>query len=332
MELRMLLANQLLMRRVGLPVLCMLACLMAACHQPQGSSLPATDTANLLATFTMPPSSTPDVLVQIVTSTPEPIALIAYTNTPDPRLFAPTEVAFAAQVVTDPLLQTATALAVLANQAQNMPTLAPPMVSDPLLQTATAMAFSAQGNVAQGDIAALEIDPLFMTATAFIVNATGTAGAPMTQTMDAILGPSPTPTLDPMFATPTPNVPIGTCQHTVVAGENLFRISLRYNTTVAALAAANGIVNPALIIVGQTLNIPGCGGVAPTPDPGIGGGGTSGNWSCTGQNYNVQQGESLFEISLRFNVPVDALVQCNNISNPGMIFIDQPLVIPTRIG
>lgn len=325
-------ANQLLMRRVGLPVLCMLACMLGACYQSQGSGLSATDTANLLATFTLPPSLTPDVLVQIVTSTPEPIALIAYTNTPDSRLFAPTQDPFAAQSVTDPLLQTATALAVLANQAQNMPTLAPPMITDPLLMTATAMAFSAQGNVAQGDVAQLEIDPLFMTATAFIVNATGTAGAPMTQTMDAILGPSATPTLDPLFATPTASLPVGTCQHTVVAGENLFRISLRYNTTVAALAAANGIVNPALIIVGQTLNIPGCGGVAPTPDPGIGGGGSSGNWSCTGQNYNVQQGESLFEISLRFNVPVDALVQCNNISNPGMIFIDQPLVIPTRIG
>jgi spore germination protein len=53
-----------------------------------------------------------------------------------------------------------------------------------------------------------------------------------------------------------PSVPVGTRTHTVQPGENLFRISLRYGTTVAALSLANGITNPALIYVGQVIVIP----------------------------------------------------------------------------
>ncbi len=44
--------------------------------------------------------------------------------------------------------------------------------------------------------------------------------------------------------------------HLVAAGENLFRIALRYGTTFQAIAAANGITNVNLIFVGQVLKIP----------------------------------------------------------------------------
>lgn len=44
--------------------------------------------------------------------------------------------------------------------------------------------------------------------------------------------------------------------YTVQKGDNLFRIALRYGTSVRMLAVANGINNPALIIVGQSIIIP----------------------------------------------------------------------------
>jgi LysM repeat protein len=44
--------------------------------------------------------------------------------------------------------------------------------------------------------------------------------------------------------------------HVVARGENLFRISLRYGTTVQALAAANNIANVNLVYAGQVLRIP----------------------------------------------------------------------------
>ena len=46
-------------------------------------------------------------------------------------------------------------------------------------------------------------------------------------------------------------------EFTVAAGENLYRIALRYNMTWTTLAAANGITNPDFIVVGQVLQIPG---------------------------------------------------------------------------
>jgi nucleoid-associated protein YgaU len=63
--------------------------------------------------------------------------------------------------------------------------------------------------------------------------------------------PSPTPSPEP---SPTPLV------HTVKRGENLTQIANRYDTTVAAIVAANGLKNANLIEVGQKL-------VIPTPSP-----------------------------------------------------------------
>jgi LysM repeat protein len=48
----------------------------------------------------------------------------------------------------------------------------------------------------------------------------------------------------------------GAGTHVVQRGENLFRISLRYNVSIAALMQANGILNPNLIYAGQVLRIP----------------------------------------------------------------------------
>jgi LysM repeat protein len=68
---------------------------------------------------------------------------------------------------------------------------------------------------------------------------------------------------DPLPVTPTP--PAGTeCPggttivHVVSAGENLFRIGLRYGTGMGAIMQANGLNNPQLIYAGQALTIP-CG-------------------------------------------------------------------------
>ena len=63
----------------------------------------------------------------------------------------------------------------------------------------------------------------------------------------------------------------GQTVHVVQPGENLYRISLRYNTTMAAIAQANGITNYNLIFAGSQLIIP-TGGTTPpppaTPQPG----------------------------------------------------------------
>jgi LysM repeat protein len=69
---------------------------------------------------------------------------------------------------------------------------------------------------------------------------------PMTAT-PPILPPAPTGTPPP---TPTETV------HVVLEGETLLSIAFDYDVTLAALQAANGIDNPALLSVGQELVIP----------------------------------------------------------------------------
>lgn len=55
--------------------------------------------------------------------------------------------------------------------------------------------------------------------------------------------------------------------HVVQRGENLYRIALRYGTTVQALASANNLSNTSLIHAGQRLVIPGRGSATATSSP-----------------------------------------------------------------
>jgi putative chitinase len=114
--------------------------------------------------------------------------------------------------------------------------------------------------------------------------------------------------------------------HTVASGENLYRISLKYNVSLTALAAANSISNPNLIFAGQVLKIPGTtGGTTPppatqppagTPPP------------ATGGTYVVQRGDTLGRIAAKFGTTFQAIASANNLSNPNLIFAGQTLNIP----
>jgi LysM repeat protein len=98
----------------------------------------------------------------------------------------------------------------------------------------------------------------------------------------------------------------------VQPGENLFRIALHYGMTYHALAAANGIVNPDLIYVGQSLTIP-----AEVPS------------EPTGERIHVvQPGENLFRIALKYGTTVEAIAVANGISDVHIIYSGQSLVIP----
>jgi LysM repeat protein len=61
--------------------------------------------------------------------------------------------------------------------------------------------------------------------------------------------------------------------HRVQPGETLSHISARYGTSVSALAAANGLANPNLVLAGTVLQVP---AAAPVSTGGSGGGGSTG--------------------------------------------------------
>jgi LysM repeat protein len=112
-------------------------------------------------------------------------------------------------------------------------------------------------------------------------------------------------------------VSASTCPiHIVQRGENLYRISLRYGTTVHAIARANGISNPSRIYAGQRLVIP-CGSQPPP---------------SSGRVYTVRYGDTLYSIARHFGASAQAIMRANGLANPNRIYAGQRLIIPSGGG
>jgi LysM repeat protein len=150
------------------------------------------------------------------------------------------------------------------------------------------------------------------------------------------------PPAEPVVATIPPtveSVPLDAAQpavqpassdfyYTVRYGDNLFRIALRFNTSVSAIAQANGITNTSLIFAGQQLRIPGV--TAPTPTPAVPPSPTAVPIPTT--THVVQRGDTLFKIAVRYNTTVSQLVSMNNLRNPNIIYVGQVLTVPNITG
>ncbi|MFB0533552.1 MAG: LysM domain-containing protein [Anaerolineae bacterium] len=167
-------------------------------------------------------------------------------------------------------------------------------------------------------VVAVEATPTLVPTGEMPVDLTLTLAASTTATDTPTATPTSPPGVPTHTPTPSPTTPPGTpgasTVHVVQRGENLFRIALRYNTTVEAIAAANGIRNTQLIYVGQRLTIPGGGGTTPPP------GG--------GRTHVVQPGENLFRIALRYGTTAQAIAAANNLPNIHLIYVGQVLRIP----
>ena len=133
--------------------------------------------------------------------------------------------------------------------------------------------------------------------------------------------PTPTPFFSPL-PPPTPVAPAPTAAppaqvtHVVQPGETLFRIALRYGTTVEAIARANNLINPDFIVPGQRLVIPVSAPAAGTPTGGE-------------RVHIVQPGDNLFRIGLKFNMLWTVIAARNGITNPNAIYPGQRLIIPS---
>ena len=106
--------------------------------------------------------------------------------------------------------------------------------------------------------------------------------------------------------------------HVVQPGENLFRISLRYGTTVDAIMAANGLTDPNAVYAGQQLLIPQGSSAPAAPSAGAAPGGA----------YTVRPGDTLGQIAASHGVTLLALIQANGLANPNLIYTGQRLAIP----
>lgn len=109
-------------------------------------------------------------------------------------------------------------------------------------------------------------------------------------------------------------------KYIVRTADTLYGISKRYKISVQQLAQANNIKNLNLIIVGQSLIIPGQST------------GENGNSSTPINNtqYIVKSGDTLYSIAKRYNTSVKQIAQVNRIKNINLIRLGQPLIIPGK--
>ncbi len=139
-------------------------------------------------------------------------------------------------------------------------------------------------------------------------------------------GEPPPPTPEP----PPQPPPSGDCTYTVQRGDTLSRIAVSYNTTVAQLAALNGLANPNLIFAGQVLKVPCAGGTQPPPSPPPSPPpqpppAPPPTGECT---YTVKGGDTLGRIAGQYNTTVAQLASMNGIANPNFIYVGQVLKVP----
>lgn len=120
-------------------------------------------------------------------------------------------------------------------------------------------------------------------------------------------------------ATPAPAAPATT--YTVRSGDTVSRIASRSGTTVAAIVAANGLDGRAFIRAGQTLTIPGAGGVA-APAPAAAAAATA------AATHTVVSGDTVSAIATRYGTTVAAVVTANGLDAKARIRAGQTLTIP----
>jgi spore germination protein len=120
--------------------------------------------------------------------------------------------------------------------------------------------------------------------------------------------------------------------HVVKSGETIFCLARAYKVSPAAIIKANMIPNPNWIHPGQVLAIPDVPALlppghtcvrqdSPTPPPPV----------CTcAQYYTVVAGDNLYRISLKYNVNMWRIAECNKIHNLNYIRVGDVLCIPDK--
>lgn len=150
-----------------------------------------------------------------------------------------------------------------------------------------------------------------------------------TPTATATQTATPTETATPTTAPSATLVPTqsGPFQYQVEEGDTLWSISTKFGVDLLVLYAVNNLdpnapnirVGDKIIIPGKDMQLP-----SPTPLP-------TGIRKGTKIEYQVQLGDSLLSIALKFNSTTDDIKKENKIDNENQIFVGQKLIVPVNL-
>ncbi|TCL70976.1 LysM domain-containing protein [Hydrogenispora ethanolica] len=121
----------------------------------------------------------------------------------------------------------------------------------------------------------------------------------------------------PPPVTPAAACPSGSTTYTLRAGDLLYNLAQRYNTTVEAIINANPGLNPNLLRVGQRICIPPTPSV-PAPPTG----------PCPGASYTIQAGDTVYALAQEYNTTIAEILAANPGLDPDRLRIGQRICLP----
>ncbi|HEU5098385.1 MAG TPA: LysM domain-containing protein [Roseiflexaceae bacterium] len=145
-------------------------------------------------------------------------------------------------------------------------------------------------------------------------------GRPSAQVLATAIQPTASSAAAPLTAAPAaPTSAAATFDYRVGAGDLLYDLAVRFNTTVEAIAALNPQINPDSLVIGDVLRIP-LAAAAPDapkllPQPGE-------------LVYTIRPGDTLYDLAPRFNTTAEAIAALNPTIAAERLMVGQELRIP----
>ncbi|RKD30536.1 LysM peptidoglycan-binding domain-containing protein [Thermohalobacter berrensis] len=107
--------------------------------------------------------------------------------------------------------------------------------------------------------------------------------------------------------------PPRTIPYTIRPGDTLYRLAIRYNTTVPAIVSANPFIDPRALRVGSRICIPTQPIYPACPE---------------GNYYFIKSGDTLYSIARFYNVSLADLIEANPGIDPNRLSVGQVICIP----
>ncbi|MEW6306225.1 MAG: LysM peptidoglycan-binding domain-containing protein [Verrucomicrobiota bacterium] len=118
-------------------------------------------------------------------------------------------------------------------------------------------------------------------------------------------------------------------EHTVVSGDNYYKLATKYNVSVKAITAANANVDPTRLKIGQKLVIPEATAPAAASAPAVAMAAVADAPADSANTYMVKPGDNLTKIANAHGTTVSQLRKINNLRSD-RINAGQKLKVPAR--
>lgn len=119
-------------------------------------------------------------------------------------------------------------------------------------------------------------------------------------------------------------VPPVTIIHTIAPGDTLWKLSQYYKVSIQSICTASGISASAILCVGKQLKIPIPASQTQPPAP------SDTEPYVTYQNYKVVAGDTVWSISVKFNVPMQEIIDANKLTGKMYLSIGQIIKVPVH--